>query len=366
MADLEKQRPTSDPVASSGPVESAGHQRDTTADERDVASGRRDQTALLRDQIGDTRDSAAQTRSDAATFRDEAGGERDRAAALRDEAAAVRDQTADQLCLAAAERDETAEQRHDWRGERTAAESRADLLLAHEWAVLDRARASSERLAGARDRKHAQLDRQAALLDRTEGALERDRAELDRESAVADRVTSYRERLRGELDRNAAMGDRESASADRAFAAVDGLTGVYLRQTGLGLLDQEISRALRNKTPLTLAFVDVDGLKAVNDSQGHGMGDQLLAATAAALTQVLRSYDVVFRYGGDEFVCVLSDVATADAIVRLEQVNVVLAATSPAGSISFGLAELRADDAAADLIARADAALYGQRRLARA
>ncbi len=126
------------------------------------------------------------------------------------------------------------------------------------------------------------------------------------------------------------------------------------------LLDHDVLRAKRTNQPFTLAFVDLDDLKAVNDSLGHVAGDQLLRATADAIRGHLRPYDLIVRYGGDEFLCGLLDLTMAAAAERFVLVNADLAATRQA-SVSAGLAQFETDDALEDLIARADEALYSER-----
>jgi len=106
-----------------------------------------------------------------------------------------------------------------------------------------------------------------------------------------------------------------------------------------------------------MAFVDVDGLKSVNDREGHAAGDALLRAVAAAIRSHLRSYDPIVRFGGDEFVCALSESDLDAARRRFEGIAKLLAETMQSGSISFGLAPLRPDDSLEDLVARADADL---------
>ena len=104
-----------------------------------------------------------------------------------------------------------------------------------------------------------------------------------------------------------------------------------------------------------MAFVDVDHLKAVNDSGGHEAGDRLLVRVAAALRARLRSYDLVVRYGGDEFVCILPGVAEAEAEDRLALVNKDLAGH---GSVTVGVATAVEGEGAAALMARADDRMY--------
>jgi diguanylate cyclase (GGDEF)-like protein len=127
-------------------------------------------------------------------------------------------------------------------------------------------------------------------------------------------------------------------------------------------LRREIDRARRSNGALILAFVDVDGLKAINDTHGHAAGDRALRAVAAALLGGLRSYDLVVRHGGDEFLCGLPDTGLADAQQRLDAVARTLAEQDPGTSVSIGLAELATPDTLDALIARADADLYAVRR----
>jgi diguanylate cyclase (GGDEF)-like protein len=138
----------------------------------------------------------------------------------------------------------------------------------------------------------------------------------------------------------------------------DGLTGAWLRRAGRRLLEQELLRAVRTDTPLSIAFVDVDGLKVLNDTQGHAAGDRALAHVARALLSGLRGYDHVIRWGGDEFLCVLAAVRHDEAVRRLEEAR----ATLPAGvSISLGVVERHAGESSEGLVARADAELYRAR-----
>lgn len=127
-------------------------------------------------------------------------------------------------------------------------------------------------------------------------------------------------------------------------------------------LKREIARAQRTKQPLALAFVDVDGLKGTNDALGHGAGDRRLRETADSIRSYLRPYDLIVRFGGDEFLCALVGVTKADAAKRFALVHADMAASDHQASVTVGFAGLEADDALEDFIARADQAMYRERR----
>ena len=139
---------------------------------------------------------------------------------------------------------------------------------------------------------------------------------------------------------------------------VDDLTGTYRRTMGRIVLQAEIERAHRSTDRLVLAFVDVDGLKAHNDRNGHAAGDELLLEVVASIRSKLRSYDPIVRFGGDEFICALIDVDVDNAKVRFSDICTSLRLAYPGGSISVGLAELQPGDTLEDLIARGDEAVY--------
>jgi len=162
-------------------------------------------------------------------------------------------------------------------------------------------------------------------------------------------------------DRTAAAIDRAAAAQDRAAASTDELTGTYLRGPGHVELERELTRARRTGKPLVLAFIDVDGLKQVNDTQGHGAGDQLLREVAIVLREQSRAYDVIVRHGGDEFLCALPGISMEEAASRMELVHDALAAGPNQWTVTAGLAELEDDDTLETLIERADIALYAKR-----
>jgi diguanylate cyclase (GGDEF)-like protein len=203
-------------------------------------------------------------------------------------------------------------------------------------------------LRAAGDRRRAAADRAAAAEGRARAAADREQAARDREQAAADR----------EL----ARADRAALLEQLVIAETDALTGARTRAAGLAGLDREIARARRATNPLAVAYVDVLGLKTVNDEQGHAAGDALLQHATRAMRAHLRSYDAMVRLGGDEFLCVMSGTTIEDARRRFRAVQTVLAADYVHCEITVGFAALGAQDGAAELIERADADLMRIRR----
>ena len=221
-----------------------------------------------------------------------------------------------------------------------------------------------DRAADERDRAADQRDRAAEARDRTADERDRGQVRFSKRAggdAARDREQAARDRIAAARDREQAARDRESGARERARAGVDGLTGALRRDRGLDDLKREIDRARRSDGRLVLAFVDVDGLKAVNDTHGHAAGDRLLRDVATALTTRLRSYDLVVRYGGDEFLCALPGIDIEGGERRFDEVAKRLTETNPRASLSIGLAELARSDTLEELTARADAALYAER-----
>lgn len=227
----------------------------------------------------------------------------------------------------------------------------------------DRTSEGHDEASDARDGRSEARDERAE-------AREQANREFDPE-AISDRAAAKRDRRAGANDRARARDDRDAASTDRAVSArerrldlIDELTGAHRRDVGLAELDREISKAKRTTQPFVLAFVDVDGLKATNDSLGHVAGDQVLRQVVDTIRGHVRFYDLVVRYGGDEFLCGLLDVDIADAVKRFALVNADLAAIRGA-SVTVGIAQLDPQDELADLIHRADSAMYRERERSR-
>jgi diguanylate cyclase (GGDEF)-like protein len=192
-------------------------------------------------------------------------------------------------------------------------------------------------------------------------ALDRRRAAEDRARAGDERVRAAQELAQATRERSLAARDRAQAALDRAASETDELTHVRRRGPGMEQLRREIDRARRACEQLVVTFIDVDGLKRVNDSEGHLAGDATLVAVADSLRACLRSYDVIMRFGGDEFVCALPSADLRDVRQRFAEVSKTLAAAPMHPSITVGFAQLDEHDSPEDLIERADSDLLARR-----
>jgi diguanylate cyclase (GGDEF)-like protein len=171
---------------------------------------------------------------------------------------------------------------------------------------------------------------------------------------------------------------REAYKRIEELAELDELTGSYNRRCIMRMLDDEITRAHRVNAPCSIALIDLDWFKRVNDAYGHPTGDEVLRTFAITVFANVRSIDRFGRYGGEEFLLVLPDTPNDAAARSIDRVRAIIAdldwsAFSPGMrvTISAGVATLRADESADTFLARADSALYaakarGRNRIASA
>ena len=287
---------------------------DQAASDRDFAAGGNPEvhgsSRQIREQSAKQRRDANRVRAESALNRDSVATARDLAAVARDKAAGMLDRELDEHDAAWVESDP---HHNESKPETRASEKRAGRPPIGGW----RPRRGPARLS---DRKLAAADRAAAAIDRKD-----------------------------------AQEDREALLRQVAFSELDALTGARTRGPGLADLDNEIDRARRTADgQLAVAYVDVVGLKKVNDERVTWPATTSCATLVRVIRDHLRSYDSVVRIGGDEFLCVISGAAVPVVRNRLDSVKVTLAAERPGGEIRFGIAVLASDDTATKLIARAD------------
>jgi len=151
------------------------------------------------------------------------------------------------------------------------------------------------------------------------------------------------------------------------LANTDALTGVPNRRQLMSRLEEELARSSRTGKPLACALLDVDHFKRVNDTLGHQVGDEVLVALTRIVREVVRSYDLLGRFGGEEFLLLLPETDLEKAAELAERVRQAmqerLAATAGATlldpvTVSLGVTAQRPGDTLESIIKRADDALY--------
>lgn len=158
----------------------------------------------------------------------------------------------------------------------------------------------------------------------------------------------------------------------RNRASHDSLTGLTNRDFVLATLEHALGDAQEDRTPLCVIMADLDHFKDVNDTHGHLVGDEVLRHTTDRMGSVLRSTDLLGRYGGEEFLVILRNtpVATARRIAERMRAQVAegpirVGALRIPMTISQGLVQVRWGESPKDVIARADAAMYAAKQAGR-
>lgn len=174
-------------------------------------------------------------------------------------------------------------------------------------------------------------------------------------------------RIRRQLTDQVFAVDKVEEMAQEVYkmALLDPLTGLFNRRYIEQRLEDEIARSQRHGRPLSVILFDLDEFKQVNDTYGHGAGDSLLKAFAQKLSKATRGSDASARYGGDEFLVVLPECKPENVqhvLKRLEGMRVDIEGHNLPIALSAGWAELLPGESAKDLLARADTALYTNKR----
>ena len=189
-----------------------------------------------------------------------------------------------------------------------------------------------------------------------------DSEELRMRLRAAQRIIDLQEEL---------VGARE---AFRDQAIHDSLTGLHNRMAILEMLNQELARGERGDNPVAVYMIDLDHFKNINDTYGHKVGDAVLCEAAFRMRAVMRNYDAIGRYGGEEFVAILADCNPANAVELADRFRrsvaetpIEVAGESIGLTVSIGVVtsdEFAAPDANV-LITAADKAMYCAKRAGR-
>jgi diguanylate cyclase (GGDEF)-like protein len=149
------------------------------------------------------------------------------------------------------------------------------------------------------------------------------------------------------------------------LAQIDELTGLLNRRYIMKSLNEEMARAQRTGVACSVAIIDLDFFKRINDQFGHPVGDEALRTFALTLFANIRTIDKLGRYGGEEFLFILPDTTKDQAVRTLDRLRLIISEVDWAEisgmmklTMSAGICAVRQEDSAADVLARADVALY--------
>ena len=149
-------------------------------------------------------------------------------------------------------------------------------------------------------------------------------------------------------------------------AMFDGLTGIHNRRWLDETLHRLVRRVERGDASLSIALIDIDHFKGINDTYGHEAGDHVLTTVAQVLARNLRPTDLVARFGGEEFVILFPDTDLEHALIAGERVRLAVASEAlnsgerrlPGVTISMGIAQLQPGQSVPELLKGADRAMY--------
>jgi diguanylate cyclase len=191
---------------------------------------------------------------------------------------------------------------------------------------------------------------------------------VDNQDSLTSQLTALVERVQNMEEQDANI--REQLEQEKVRAVTDTLTGLPNREAYGERVHNEILRWQRYQHPLSLAVLDIDFFKKVNDEYGHQMGDKVLKAISTSVANRLREVDFMARFGGEEFVLLLPETTAEEALSLLNRTRERLAKTHMRSkkddgeetkftvTVSIGISEFKEGDTADDVFERADKALY--------
>lgn len=148
-----------------------------------------------------------------------------------------------------------------------------------------------------------------------------------------------------------------------SFAFTDGLTGLYNRHHLNAVLQESSGSTKEKDSKVAVAFLDIDDFKVINDTHGHSDGDCILKCLSKVLKKISRKDDTVFRYGGEEFIIIFSNMTYADALEKVKQIvttieDMEFECISKKVTVSIGLSHASGEHELSKLLNNADSALY--------
>jgi diguanylate cyclase (GGDEF)-like protein len=160
---------------------------------------------------------------------------------------------------------------------------------------------------------------------------------------------------------------RKNLDSEKARANTDPLTGALNRRAFFDIAQYELNRSHRYEHPTTIAYIDLDNFKEINDHQGHAVGDNLLITVTKTISSNIRNTDILSRFGGDEYVIMLPETPTDAASAILEkihrQLNQAMSAHNWQVSFSIGaITYLKTPPGVDEVIKEADMLMYEVKR----
>lgn len=188
---------------------------------------------------------------------------------------------------------------------------------------------------------------------------------LGRNVRIAVATLDYLSNITGKLESATLVGEAHIEKIV-GLSLRDGLTGLFNHTYFYEQIDMEVRRYARHAVPISLALIDIDDFKEVNDTYGHREGDNILAAIGRALIHAARDSDICCRYGGEEFAVILPLTDIHEAGLIANRLKVKLVQDLPGGrpmTVSIGVASCGENTRTyRDLVEKADAALYQAKR----
>lgn len=214
---------------------------------------------------------------------------------------------------------------------------------------------------------HGEYDKEV-LLDNYKNILEQyDKLVTDMKKMIkiSDGQQEYLHKIQNDLKKE--IEDRMRAEEKlRYIAAIDTLTGCYNRGMGMRLLEEELNNIRRKQSLFSICYIDVNGLKYVNDHFGHFEGDEFLVAVCRYVKTAIKETDILYRLGGDEFIVIFPECQREEAATLLQQITSEIDRQNEKSSrpypvsFSYGIVQVNWDDKRNidEIIQLADARMY--------